>query len=508
MVATPPLKTLSSGPMRWVILALGAAALCFSNGVHASVVAAWVAPALILRFVMMSPARSGFAATAVVCGVASFVTFRGAIPMPDAEYAVTSVISGVFGAVPYLLHRLAAARLGAVPGSLVFPAANVTLLYVVSLGSPFGTWANDAYVQLDFLLLSELASVTGLWGIPFLVAWFGSAVQGLFESRAPRANPALVAFGACLLLALGYGAWARYTPLPARQTVRVAALSNPSTLSDFFFEGCPQREDITCRAEKSRTRLDTLFTMSKTAAENGARVIVWYEGAAQYDEGFEPEFVTRAEDFTRRHGVHLVAGALQVPRDPGARMTNKAMVFTPEGRLAFEYVKSIPVPGEPIVAGNGQVQTLDTPYGRLGVIICFDADFPALGRKAAQQGVDLLLVPANDWRAITPLHGEMTVFRAIEGGFSLVRSASNGLSIATDARGVRLGSNDSFTSPGAIMYADAPIAGHMTMYARFGDAFAALCALSLAALMAGAIGSAFRGRARRAPGSGDGVNAA
>lgn len=415
--------------------------------------------------------------------------------MPDVEYAVTSAISGIFGAVPYLLHRLAAARLGAVPGSLVFPSASVTLLYVVSLGSPFGTWANDAYVQLDFLLLSELASVTGLWGVVFFVAWFASAVQGLFESRAPRANPALVAFGTCSILALGYGAWARYAPLPARQTVRVAALSNPSTLSDFFFEGCPVREDVTCRAEKSRARLDTLFAMSKTAAENGARVIVWYEGAAQYDEGFVPEFITRAQDFSRDHGVHLVAGALRVPRDPGARMTNEAMVFTPEGRLAFEYVKSIPVPGEPIIAGNGEVQTLDTPYGRLGVIICFDADFPALGRKAALRGVDLLLVPANDWRAITPLHGEMTVFRAIEGGFSLVRAASNGLSIATDSRGVRLGSNDSFASPGAILYADVPIAGRVTLYARCGDFFAYLCALALAALTASAAWSAFRRRA-------------
>ncbi|MDC0740763.1 nitrilase-related carbon-nitrogen hydrolase [Polyangium mundeleinium] len=491
----PSLKTLSSGRMRWALLALGTLALCFSNGVHANVFAAWVAPALMLRFVMISPPRSGFAATAVACGVASFVTFRGAIPMPDAEYAVTSAISGLFGALPYLLHRLASPRLGGVPGSLVFPAANVTLLYVVSLGSPFGTWANDAYIELDFLLLSELASVTGVWGVAFLVAWFASAVQGLFESRAPRANPALAAFGGCLLLALGYGAWARYAPAPARQTVRVAALSNPSTLSDLFFEGCPSREDITCRAKNSRTRLDVLFAMSKTAAQNGTRLIVWYEGAAQYDEEFEPEFVTRAQDFTRHHDVHLVAGALQVPREPGALMTNKAMVFTPEGHLAFEYVKSIPVPGEPIVAGKGDVQTLDTPYGRLGVIICFDADFPALGRQASLRGVDLLLVPANDWRAITPLHGEMAVFRAIEGGFSLVRAASNGLSVATDARGVRLGSNDSFASPGAILYADAPMAGQATIYARYGDFFAYLCALALAALTVSAIVSIFRRRA-------------
>ncbi|MDC3955161.1 nitrilase-related carbon-nitrogen hydrolase [Polyangium jinanense] len=488
----PSLKMLSSERMRWAILALGAVALCFSNGVHANVFAAWVAPAFLLRFVMMSPPLSGFAATAAACGVASFVTFRGAIPMPDAEYAVTSAISGILGAIPCLLHRLAAPRLGGVPGSLVFPTASVTLLYVTSLGSPFGTWGNDAYVELDFPLLPELASVTGLWGVAFFVPWFASAVQGLFESRAPRANPALVAFGVCLTLALGYGAWARYAPSPARQTVRVAALNNPASLSHLFFEGCPGREDITCRTENSRARLDALFATSKTAAQNGARVIVWYEGAAQYDEGFEPEFVTRAQDFTRQHDVYLVAGALQVPRDPGALMTNKAMVFTPEGRLAFEYVKSIPVPGEPIVAGNGQVQTLDTPYGRIGVIICFDADFPALGRQAALRGVDLLLVPANDWRAITPLHGEMTVFRAIEGGFSLMRAASNGLSVATDARGVRLGSNDSFASPGTVLYADMPIAGHVTVHAKYGDFFAYLCALSLAALMAGAIWSARR----------------
>lgn len=489
----PQPTALNSALAHWLALIVGAAALCFSNGVQANIFAAWLAPMLMLRFVMMSGPLVGFALTSVASAIAAFVMFRGAIPMADAEYAITSAISGVIGALPYLLHRLIAPRLAGLLGSLVFPTAGVTLLYALSLGSPFGTWGNDAYVQLPFLPLVQLASLTGLWGIAFLVMWFASAVQPLFDTRALRAAAPSAVFAACLVAALGYGAWSLYAP-PRAETVRVAALSNPSGFSDRFFEGCAARDDYACRAANSATRLDSLFAASETAAREGASLIVWYEAAAQYDAQFEQAFIARAQAFAQSHGVYLIAGVVSVPNDPEALMHNKAMVFTPAGAVALEYLKSVPVPGEPIVAGDGRVTTLETPFGRVAVVICFDADFPALARGAAQQGADMLVIPANDWRAITPLHGEMSVMRGIEGGFGVLRATSNGLSVAATANGVRLASNDSFVSPGTILYADMPMAHRHTLYGQAGDYFANVCIAVLVLLLIAGFWSALRRR--------------
>jgi apolipoprotein N-acyltransferase len=476
----------NSALVRWLVFVVGAAALCFSNGIHANILAAWLAPVLLLRFVMTTGPLAGFALTSIASAIAAFVMFRGAIPMPDIEYAITSAISGVVGGLPYVIHRLIAPRLVGLLASLVFPTAGLTLLYALSLGSPFGTWGNDAYVQLAFLPLVQLASLTGIWGIAFVVMWFASAVQPLFDTRAPRAIAPIAGFGACFVAVLGCGAWWIYSS-PRAETVRVAALSNPAEFSDRFFEGCGSRDDYACRAANSASRLDALFALSETAVREGASLIVWYEGAAQFDAQFEQAFIERARSFAESQGVYLITGAVSVPNEPDALMHNKAIVFTPDGDVALEYLKSVPVPGEPIVAGDGRVTTLATPFGRIAVVICFDADFPAFARQAALQRADLLVIPSNDWRAITPLHGEMSVMRGIEGGFGVLRAASNGLSVAADANGVRLASNDSFTSPGEIMYAEMPMTRRPTLYGQIGDYFAHGCVVAfLLLLIAGA----------------------
>ena len=478
---------------RWLALVFGAAVLCFSNGVTANIYAAWAAPALLLLFVMTSGVWLGFLWTAVVSAIAAFVMFRGAIPVSDIEFAVTCIIGGVIAAVPFVVHRLVAPVLGAAIGSLVFPSVGVTLSYVLAEGSPFGTWGNDAYVQLPFAPIVQMASLTGVWGVAFLVYWFASALQALLTVGGGGARLVVVMFAGVLGVAIAFGIWRLGQPAPA-ETVQVAAVSKPAGMPDRFFEGCTSREDSACRSQKARARFDVLFAASREAAQRGAKLIVWYEAAAQYDAPEEAEFIARASAFARETGVYLIAGTLNVPLD-GESMTNAAMAFTPDGQRAFEYRKAIPVPGEPIKAGDGVIKMVDTPFGRVGAIVCFDADFPALARQAATRGVDILAVPANDWAAITPLHGDMTRMRAIENGFSVVRAASNGLSVIADERGRVLAAGNSFAKGPPVILANVAIKRVATVQAQIGDLVAKGCALLSAVLiLAGVAMAAFRRR--------------
>jgi apolipoprotein N-acyltransferase len=144
-----------------------------------------------------------------------------------------------------------------------------------------------------------------------------------------------------------------------------------------------------------------------------------------------------------------------------------------------------------MIRGDGIVPPLETAYGRLATLICYDADHADLVARAAG-GADLLLLPSNDWRAIDPLHTRMAVFRAVETGVSLVRVTLNGLSIAVDPRGEVRASSDAFESPGAAMSAVVPATRVPTVYARVGDLFGWLS-------VAGALGlavTALRGRRR------------
>ena len=89
---------------------------------------------------------------------------------------------------------------------------------------------------------------------------------------------------------------------------------------------------------------------------------------------------------------------------------------------------------------------VESPYGRLAGVICFDADYPGTMRQAGQAGADLMFVPGDDWQAVDPYHTQVATFRAIENGFSEVREASKGLSMAVDYEGRVLSASDYFST--------------------------------------------------------------
>ena len=149
-----------------------------------------------------------------------------------------------------------------------------------------------------------------------------------------------------------------------------------------------------------------------------------------------------------------------------------------------EYFKSKPAPNEPCIAGEGNVAILDTPYGKIATVICYDMDFPRLVRQAGQAGADLMLVPINDWNEVKLMHRNMAVFRAIENGFSLVRANSyQGLSTAADYQGRILAMTDQYTTEERLMIADVPSQGVTTIYSRIGDLFAWLCMAGFVAVV-------------------------
>ncbi len=109
--------------------------------------------------------------------------------------------------------------------------------------------------------------------------------------------------------------------------------------------------------------------------------------------------VAQADDWhstlARRYGVHILAASAPVfDAALGVRPVNRARLFAPSGAMGvqdkqimtrFERETWDVIPGGPL-------RIWDTALGRIGVLICYDSEFPLLGR--ALSGVDLLLVPS------------------------------------------------------------------------------------------------------------------
>lgn len=186
------------------------------------------------------------------------------------------------------------------------------------------------------------------------------------------------------------------------------------------------------------------------AAGAGAELLVFPEYAAMElaalagaGEAAETEAAMRAvserlpaawdlhADLARRHRVHILAGSgpFYAPDVPGDRPVNRAMFFAPGGArqphdkqmmTRWEHEEMDLRPGAPPVV-------METALGRIGVLICYDAEFPLIARALVEAGAEILLVPS----ATEALEGFTRVrvgamARALEGQCVVVHAPTQG----------------------------------------------------------------------------------
>lgn len=115
--------------------------------------------------------------------------------------------------------------------------------------------------------------------------------------------------------------------------------------------------------------------------------------------GIQPliaDWMTLCEELAHKHRIIFQPGSTPV-LDPDGQYRNRAPLFGPEG-LIGQQDKQIMTRFEReqwnIAAGVEGLTAFDTPLGRLGILICYDNEFPILGRRLAELGVDLVLAPS------------------------------------------------------------------------------------------------------------------
>jgi apolipoprotein N-acyltransferase len=208
-------------------------------------------------------------------------------------------------------------------------------------------------------------------------------------------------------------------------------------------------------------------------------------------------FVDRARGFAREHGIYL-ASAYLVFAYGQTSGDNGLLMITPAGDVAYTYTKT---KSWYATDSDGILRTVDTPFGRVSTAICFDMDFPGFIRQAAQQGVDIMLVPGFDTAGTRPYHSEVSLMRAVDYGFSVVRQVNEGASMATDYLGNVVAYQDFFAAQDRVLLADVPVRGTQTLYGMLGDYFPWVCvAAGMGFMTYAAMGASVAGRHAPAPG--------
>jgi apolipoprotein N-acyltransferase len=478
--------------------------------------AGWIAPALMLLLVKdRKPVQTflwSFGALYISGLVANFLV----IPFPTPFLLIMMVQMALIGALPYLLYRALARRLSESKAIIAFPVIMVVYEYLSSFGGG-GTWGSIAYSQVNTLSLMQLASITGLWGISFLVYWFNSLLYFVLSGREQWtiAKMPAIAFAGALGMVLLYGT-IRLNPVfqYTGRTVRVAAITglnlepllsvyqevfhkpldvDPNTLTPSSpelaelkkglaaFIEAPMKYPESLRALVSYQ--DSLFVRAAREAEAGAKLICFSEGLMFTVKPVEEDLLRRGKAFAKHHQVRLlltVGSFLPGKVEFGKKyIENKAIMINEAGKIENVFFKNKPVPVvEGSIAGDGEVPVIATEHGRIATSICYDADFPYLIRKAGEQEADILLLPSGDWREVAPYHADMARVRAIENGFSMVRPVSGATTITCDYNGRVIGRRDFYDDGDRVLVSNVPTNGIATLYSSIGDVFAWGCILT------------------------------
>lgn len=183
-------------------------------------------------------------------------------------------------------------------------------------------------------------------------------------------------------------------------------------------------------------------------------------------EGDDPTLAA-LRDEAARAGVWLLVGSLGVLTDDAdGRFANRSFLVGPDGAVAARYDKihmfDVNVSETEVYresAGyrpGGRAVVAETPFGRVGMTVCYDLRFPHLYRRLAQAGAEIITVPAAFNHITGAAHWEVLLrARAIETGCFVLAPAQTGFHPERDGKGRRTHGHSLVIAPWGEVLADA-----------------------------------------------------
>ncbi|PWT96087.1 MAG: hypothetical protein C5B52_16395 [Bacteroidetes bacterium] len=501
-------------PLSILILLSGVFSAILASPKWSMSIFAWIAPACFLYYVRVEPVKRKFLWALFAFFIMHVASSYEVAPFPIPVLVIMALIESLKTLVLYGVDKWISSKYRGFAATLFFPATAVTLEYMNSLIGG-GVWWSIANSQFGFPWLIQLSSITGVWGISFLIYWFASVLIWSIQNRSQRSSikKGVLVYGSILFATLVFGA-VRYNmnSLKGNQSVKIAGISVP--LFDFLenlyrdYSG----KSITIEPKTSissgvlqevnraqipfiesadtlkfkngyRSMLqlnDSLFSLSKQAANRGAKIILWSEANAFAFRFNEKALISKGKDFAFQNKVYLMMAMAII--DTGRIyfgkkfIENKTVFIGPDGEILNVFHKNNPVPMvENSKPGDGKIPVIQTAFGRISPSICYDADFPTQMRQIGKNKTDILLLPSGDWYSISPFHTRMAIFRGIENGTAVVRQASGGLSVASDYRGRVSASLDFYKEGTKLWFADVEVGHVATLYSKIGNLVACMC---------------------------------
>lgn len=355
-------------------------------------------------------------------------------------------------------------------------------------GFPWGHLAHSQYANLPMI---QIADLTGVYGISFLLVFVNAVLVDLVTRKVSRFQVVVeLAVGSLFVAAVySYGVYrladttARIQSTPAKGVSIVQGNIDQSVKWD------PRFQEETIR---------TYVEYSGKAAVRNPYLIVWPETATPFFFQQIDEKHQEVLSVARNARAFLIFGSPSYRRvDHSLHYQNSAYLLSPQGEILGRYDKVHLVPYgeyvplrpffpfiEKLTVGIGDFlpgegfEPLALDAAKAGILICYEAIFPEISRAYRQRGASFLVNLTNDaWFGTSSApfqHLAITAFRAVENRLFVIRAANTGISAFIAPTGEILSRTGLFET--AILDGVFRVMEIRTLYSRIGDLFVYLCA--------------------------------
>lgn len=332
----------------------------------------------------------------------------------------------------------------------------------------------------------QILSITGMPGLSFLLMLANVAIVALVWGawREHKVDwSAALALG-CVAAVVAWGAMT--IPAPPANTFTIAGTEDlalqDQNIKDFgrdFPRGGSAWPDT---PEMSQALFDINAELTRQVTHPKPAFVVWPEN--KFADANDQRFIGQLGTLSQEVGAYIVADV--VWRTPAA-MYNAALLVGPDGQEIGRRAKINITSGEKqrgFVAGPNEFPVYDTPYGKVGIAVCWDRHRLWIVRELARAGAQIVLMPVDDDfnhnRWFPPFHEADAVFRAVENHVTIGLGTTNGVSLVVDPYGRIMA--ESHINERGVVIGQTFVTSQRTLYTAWSDWFGWLMVAGLLAL--------------------------
>ena len=333
--------------------------------------------------------------------------------------------------------------------------------------------------QWQFPPALQILSITGFPGLTFIIMLANVALATLIIGVLRRHKVKISAIAALAMSIIIVGWGAIIIPQPPADTFTIAATVDMVN-QDTEIQAGGEFSDVGYIAktpEMSQAIFDVNAELSRQiAADANPTFVVWPEN--EFADITDAAMIGQLKGLAQELGIYITADVVwRVPEG----MYDTALMVGPDGQEVGRRAKINMTSGEVdhgFVRGPDDYPVFDTPYGKVGIAVCWDRHRTDILRKLAKKGAQIVLLPVDDdfdTRWFPAFHAADSVFRAVENRLAMGLGTTSGISQVIDPYGRMTARSDLYTR--GIIIGPTFTVVEQTLYTSLGDWFGILISI-------------------------------